>query len=219
MKEIVIFDVDNTIVEGQSQQLFLNFLFKKKYISFVYYIRIMTWFLFYKLGFVSNPLPVIEYAFFFAKGKKIVDLDLIVNDFFKNILQPKIFPESLEIIKKHQEQGREVILVSNAIDILIKRIAEYLNIQTYLSTKLEIIDGVCTGRIIGGIMYSEQKLDAVKRYAEAKGITLSNSWSYADHSSDIFLLSHTTHPYAVNPTKKLKEFAIINKWPVLNFKL
>ena len=179
----------------------------------------MTWFVFYKLGFVLDPLPVIEYAFLFSKGKKIADIEYMVDEFFEKVLKFKIYPESISIIKKHQDEGREVILVSNAIGFLVHKVATYLNITTYFSTKLEIVDGVCTGKIVGGIMYSEQKLNAARQYSKLKNMSLNNSWSYADDGTDVYLMSHTAHPYAVNPNKKLKKVANIRGWPVLNFKL
>ncbi len=219
MKELVIFDVDNTIVQGQTQQLFLNYLLKKKYISVAYYIRILAWFVLYSFGLVSNPLSVMRYAFSFARDKKISELSEMVDDFFVTVLRSKIYPESLAIIQKHQKQGHEVILVSNAVDILVQKISAYVRATAYLSTKLEVVDGVCTGNIIGDIMYGKEKLNAVEKYAQSNGMTLTHSWAYADHGSDISLLSHTTHPYAVNPTKKLKGFAVLHNWPILNFTL
>lgn len=173
----------------------------------------------YSFGLVSDPLSVMRYAFGFACNKKISDLSNIVDDFFDTVLHSKIYPDAVALVKKHQEESREVILVSNAVDILVQKISAYVHATTYLSTKLEVVQGVCTGNIVGEIMYGREKLHAVEKYAEAQGVSLENSWSYGDHRSDIFLLSHTTHPYAVNPEKKLKETAILNGWPILNFTL
>jgi HAD superfamily hydrolase (TIGR01490 family) len=160
-----------------------------------------------------------EYAFIFVKGKNVSEIELIVKDFFEDILEKNIYSGSQKIIEEHQNQGREVILVSNAADVLIEKIAEYLNISEFLSTKLEIIDKMYTGNIVGDIMYGNNKVEALKKYLQLKNVSFNNCWAYADHTSDIFLLSHVAHPYTVNPTKKLKETAIMKKWPILNFKI
>jgi len=219
MKELVIFDVDNTIVKGQSQELFLNFLYKNGYIPIFYYLRIMVWFIFYKLGLVKNPLSIMKYAFVFVKNKEVTEIDIIAEKFFENVLKKRIYPESIDIIKEHQKNGREVILVSNAADILVEKIAKYLNVSEFLSTKLEIIGRRYTGNITGDIMYGGNKLKALNKYLESDNFYPDSLWSYADHSSDIPLLSQTAHPHAVNPTKKLKENAITKNWPILNFRL
>lgn len=218
MKEIVIFDVDNTIVQGQSQGLFITFLRKKGYVSMYYYMRLMIWIIFYKLGFAKNPMPAMKYGLSFVKGKKVSEIEKLVDEFFNTVLVKKIYSEARDIIQEHQKIGRSVILVSNAPDILIEKIARYLHIEQYISTKLEQKDGIYTGNIIGDIMYGKQKLHAVNSYIQSKNLSLDNSWAYGDHESDTYVLSGVTHPYAVNPSRKLREIASKNNWPILTFK-
>jgi len=219
IKDLVIFDVDNTIINGQSQQLFLNFLHEKKYVSLFYYVRITIWFILYKLGIVKNPKVTMEYAFYFIKDKTVEDIEVLTDSFFNSVLKNKIYPDVLKIIKKHQEQDQEIILISNAADVIIKKLADYLHIKNFLSTKLEVTNNRYTGNIIGDIMYGSNKCKALKNYVQSKNLVFENSWSYADHDSDIPLFLETSHPCVVNPSKKLKKIAVIKKWPVLNFKL
>ncbi len=67
MKDLVILDLDNVIVKGQSQKLLLNYLFKRKLIGYWYFLKIYLWFVFYKIGLIKNPKRVMEYAFSFLK--------------------------------------------------------------------------------------------------------------------------------------------------------
>ncbi len=217
MKEIVLFDVDDTIIKGQSQKLFLDFLFKNKYISISYFLRLSLWFVFYKMGLIKNPKSAMEYAFSFTKNKTESDIAGIVDKFFSSTLVYKIYPEAKKIIKEHRDKGRSVVLVSNAVDVLIKKISSYLEADDFISTKLEIVDGVYTGNINGNIMYGETKKQSVENYIKSKGITLDNSWAYGDHVSDIFLLSIVKNPYAINPSKELRKYANEKGWPIINF--
>lgn len=219
MKELVIFDVDNTIIDGQSQGLFIKYLFAKKYVSFFYYILLISWVILYKIGWVTEPLKAMKYGLSFVKGRKLIEVQTIVDDFFDTILIKKIYNEAREIISAHKHEKREILLVSNAPDILIKKVADYLEINNYLSTRLEVVDNVYTGNIFGEIMYGEQKLFAVKKYIEGKDYSLDKSWAYGDHDSDIFLLSEVGHPCAVNPSRKLEVVANKKKWPILRFNL
>ncbi len=219
MKELIIFDVDNTIIAGQSQALLIKYLYKKGYVSFLYFVSLLTWVFLYKLGIVKDPLVPMKYGLSFAKGKTIDEVQKIIDDFFDTILINRIYKNILEIISEHKNKNRDIILVSNAPDILIKKVAEYLKINIFISTNLEVVDGVYTGNIFGEIMYGEQKLLAVKKYIESKDYSLENSWAYGDHDSDIFLLEKVSHPYAVNPSKLLKLVAEKNNWPILIFNL
>lgn len=217
MNELVVFDVDGTILKGQSQKLLLDFAFKEKYISKFCYFKLNLWFIFYKLGLVKNPLPAINYAYSFLKNKSILEVENLIEKFFNLVLKKYIFKEAVEIIEEHLSSGRKVILVSNAVDILIKRIAKHLNVHDSISTKLEIQNDLYTGEIIGEIMYGENKIKAVEEYAKQKGISTENSWSYADHYSDIPLLSKSAHAFVINPSGKFKKVAMLKKWSILNF--
>lgn len=217
MNEVVIFDVDDTIIKGQSQKLFLGFLFKNKYISIFYFLRLSLWFVFYKMGLIKNPKSAMQYAFSFTKNKTENEIADIVDKFFNSVLVYKIYPEAIKIIKEHKDSGRSVLLVSNAVDVLIKKISSYLEADDFISTKLEIVDGVYTGNINGNIMYGEIKKKSVEDYIKLKGITLDKSWAYGDHVSDIFLLSIVKNPHAVNPSKELRRYANDKGWPIINF--
>lgn len=216
MKEVVILDVDNTILKGFSQELLVGYLRKKGYVSFLYRIILGLWLISYKLGFVKDPKSAMEYGFAFIKNKTVREMDTLVEDFFNTVWLKTIYPEMEKIIKEHQNLGRELILVSNAPDILVKKLASYLKINTYIATELEIKDGIYTGKINGEIMYGKRKLNAVNEYIKSNGLSLKNSWGYGDHTSDIFILSEVAHPVAVNPSRGLRNLAIKNNWSILN---
>jgi len=70
MKELAIFDLDNTLLKEQSQAALLNYAFKKRLISLFFYIKVMSWFIAYKLGLAKNPKKIMEYSFNFLIKKK-----------------------------------------------------------------------------------------------------------------------------------------------------
>lgn len=217
MKEIAIFDIDDTIINGQSQKLFLDFLFKNNYISASYFLHLSLWFIFYKVGLIKDPKSAMEYAFSFVKNKTEPDVAGMVDKFFNSVLVYKIYPEAKKIIKDHKDNGRLVLLISNAVDVLVKKISSYLGADDFISTKLEVINGVYTGNINGNIIYGEIKKESVESYIKFKDITLENSWAYSDHMSDVFLLSIVKNPCVVNPSKKLRKYANRKGWPIINF--
>jgi HAD superfamily hydrolase (TIGR01490 family) len=143
----------------------------------------------------------------------------IVEDFFQQILVHKFYPEAIKLIKDHQSNGRLVILVSNSPEVVVKKIATHLGIEQYLSTRLELINQLYTGKILGEIMYGKQKVISVNSYIQSRNLSLESSWGYGDHDSDIPVLQEVSHPFAVNPTSSLKKIALKNKWPILTFKL
>lgn len=219
MSKLVIFDVDNTIVFGQSQKLLLSYLFKNKKVSLYYYVLVYIWFVAYKLQIAKDPRAVVSFAYFFLKGKSRVDVDVLMDTFFRESLVKHIFPEALVELKKYKESGNKIVLVSNAPMIIIQRLANYLGVETYFCTQLEVIDDTYTGAIIGDIMYGDNKRVIVEKYASEKGYSLQEASAYGDHVSDLPILEIVGHPVAVNPTATLKSVAISKGWEIHNWHL
>ena len=216
--EVVIFDVDNTIVNGQSSGELVKYARDKGLISNSTYLILISWLILYKFGFVKDPLKPMEYGVSFIKGRREADIQNIINDFFETRLKNKIYTMAVDIINEHVKNNRKVILVSNAPDVVVSRVAKYLNISDFISTKLELnSDNIYTGKIFGEIMYGNRKKEAVVNYIKKNNLEGSILWSYGDHDSDIELLSYVQKPFATNPNSKLRKHAIKNNWPILNF--
>jgi HAD superfamily hydrolase (TIGR01490 family) len=217
MKDLVILDLDGVIVNGQSQQIFLNYVFRKKIVGLFFYCRIYLWFVFYKLGLIKNPKKIMEYAFSFLQNREVKEVDRIVEEFFDEVLYEFIFSEIIVIINEHKSKNRELLIVSNAVDILVKRVALFLEISNYVCTRLEVVNGKFTGRIVNGIVYGKNKVNYTKEFIKKNNLNLNNSYAYADHISDLNFLLMVENPFAINPDRLLFKAAIKNNWPVIRF--
>lgn len=214
-QHIVFFDVDNTLIKGQSQRLFISFLFKKKLVSFLVYLKIIFWFFLYKIGIAKNPRNIAEYGFAFLRGYTLTEFEKIVDDFFNTVLRDRIYREAEKIIKEHKERGDKVILLSNSFNTLMQQLADFLLIDGFLCTKLEVVDGKFTGKIDGDIVYGINKTNLAKKYLEDNNISRDYVWAYADHISDLGILTLAGNPVVVNPSSALLKEARIRKWKIL----
>ena len=218
MSELVIFDLDNTLIKGQSQKLFLSYFFKKGLITRFFYIKLMFWFVLYKIGIVKNPKKTMEYAFSFLKDMNVDEFNQHINNFFEQRLKYYIFKDSIEIVKKNKNQDRKILIASNAIKFIPQRVTQFLNVDYYIGTKLEIENNKFTGKIDGDIIYGKNKVFAIKKFIKENNLSLKNSWGYSDHHSDLPFLEIVDFPVVVNPSKKLLKKAQEQKWPILKFK-
>jgi HAD superfamily hydrolase (TIGR01490 family) len=158
-----------------------------------------------------------DFSFSFLKGKKIEEVDEIVEVFLKEVLHKFIFSEIIDIINEHKAKDREVIIVSNGADILVKKVADFLDIKNYISTRLEITNGKFTGKILGDIVYGKNKVKVTNEFIKKNNLDLYNSYAYADHISDLDLLLMVSNPFAVNPDNLLFAEAKKRNWPILMF--
>jgi HAD superfamily hydrolase (TIGR01490 family) len=218
MNELVILDLDNTLIKGQSQQFLLKYLFSKKLINLFPFLKISCWFLAYKLKLTKNPKPIMNYAFRFLENWKVEDFEKLINQFFQEILKKRIFRETEVIINKHKEKNRDLLIISNAIVPIVEKLSSYLKVAKYLGTQLEIKNGLYTGKIIGNIVYGNNKVSLIKKYCQQNNLSLKNCWAYGDHASDIPILELATFACAVNPDTKLYQEAQKRGWKIFYFK-
>jgi len=214
----VIFDLDNTLIKGQSQMILLNYALGKGLINPFFYFRITFWFVCYKIGVIKNPRKVMEYSFGFFKDKNIDEFKKIINEFFKEKLQNYIFQEAAEIIRKHKNQNRKVLIISNAIEFIPQRVAQFLNVDYFIGTKLEKLNNKFTGKIKGDIIYGKNKVIAIKDFINKYNFSLNGSWGYSDHSSDLPFLEIDSFSVVVNPDNNLYKIAKQKDWQILKFK-
>ena len=142
----------------------------------------------------------------------------LIDDFFKEKLRSVVFADVLKLINIHRTKGRKILIISNAIEYIPKKVGEFLKIDYYIGTKLEIKNNEFTGKIDGDIIYGKNKVFAIKNFIRENSFSLKNSWGYSDHHSDVPLLELVDFPITVNPNKKLLEKAQRQKWPILKFK-
>lgn len=217
-KPFVFFDVDNTLLKGQSQRYCIQYFYEKGLISFCSYVKILLWFIFYKLGLKKDPRAIMEYAFKFAKGMSYEKFSAEVGFFFNNVLKDKIYTQSLELLRKHQSEGFEVVLVTNAFETLAQKISDYVDASHVLATRLARRDGLLTGKIEGEIVYGQEKARLIQEFIKNSHTTLAGSYGYGDHGSDISFLELVEHPVAINPERKLFRRAKKRGWQIIMIK-
>lgn len=149
------------------------------------------------------------------EGYTPVEFERIVNDFFDTVLEGRIYREAKEIIKRHKEKGDKVVLLSNSFNTLMQQLADFLLIDEFLCTKLEVVDGKFTGKIDGDIVYGVNKITIAKQYLEDNNISRDDVWAYADHISDLDILILAGNPVVVNPSPTLLKEARGRKWKIL----
>jgi HAD superfamily hydrolase (TIGR01490 family) len=142
-------------------------------------------------------------------------LEVLGDEVFQHVIRPNIFPEVRELIQRSQSRGRRQVLVTGALDTVTRPLAEYLGVDDFVANRLEIKDGLATGRLESPTIAGANKALWVRRYAEEHSLDLDRCFAYADSGSDIPLLSVVGNPCAVNPDFRLKTTARAYQWPIL----
>jgi HAD superfamily hydrolase (TIGR01490 family) len=152
------------------------------------------------------------------KGESEDRLRYLSEELFEEVLKPNVFPGALELIAKSRSLGLRQVIVTGALDIMVKQMMAYLGADDYVANRLEFVNGRATGRLLPPVMASATKASWIRTYAEREGINLSDSYAYTDSMSDLPMLSVVGHPAAVNPDMRMRATALHHDWPILNLK-
>ena len=138
--------------------------------------------------------------------------DWVVGEF----MQPYWREDSLELLQTHLSKNDLVILVSSGPQPLISRVGRELGTQHAIGTKLEIQNGIFTGRSLKPVCINEFKASMAKSYLSDNKIKVdfSHSYAYADSTGDIQLLEMVGKPTAVYPDEGLLPIAKQRGWQI-----
>jgi putative phosphoserine phosphatase/1-acylglycerol-3-phosphate O-acyltransferase len=145
-------------------------------------------------------------------------LEELGQEVFDKHLATQIYPESRALVQAHRDAGHTVAIVSSATRYQAEPMARELGIAHVLFTRLEVEDGVFTGRIVRPTCYGEGKATAARELAALHDVDVGQSWFYTDSHEDLPLLDIVGHPRPLNPSRALAQIAKERRWPVQRFK-
>jgi putative phosphoserine phosphatase/1-acylglycerol-3-phosphate O-acyltransferase len=136
---------------------------------------------------------------------------------FERSVQASLYREARQIVRRHQELGHKVVILTAATEYQAAPVARALKADAAYCTRLKVADGRVTGDVRGGLCHGEGKVIAARRYLRKVGADAADAWFYSDSRDDLPLLKKVGHPVATNPSPALKEHALDKQWPVLEF--
>lgn len=217
MSYVVFFDVDGTLIRGQSQKYFVRYLYKKKIINLFFLIRIYLWFFLYKIGLKNNVVELIEKSYSLIKGLSVLDFNKMINEFYDQYIKNSFYRESLEIINSHKSKGAIIILVTSTLKEIAQKICDNLDLYGVIGTNLSKNNDIYTGGV-KNVAYGHNKIELIKEFINLNSLSLKDSYAYSDHTSDLPLLGLVDHPIVVNPRKKFEKIATSHQWSILIIK-
>lgn len=119
------------------------------------------------------------------------------------------------LLQRHLDAGDFCVILSASPHELVEAVTATLGAHRAVGTRIEVADGVLTGRLDGPFCYGSGKLDALER--EVGRIDLTTATAYADSGSDLPLLERCGTAVAVNPDPELRRRAARAGWPVVRF--
>lgn len=215
-ERLVLFDLDNTLLAGDSDFEWAQFLIEQGVLDReVYEARNQAFFDQYKAG----TLDIREFLDFqlkpLSRHPRTV-LDGWHRAFMERKIVPIIRDSARALVARHSGDTRVVITATNSF--VTRPIALEFGIANLIATEPEERGGEFTGGVSGTPCFREGKVERLESWLAARGEDLASfreSWFYSDSHNDLPLLSRVTHPVAVDPDAALRAHAEAQSWPVI----
>lgn len=142
-------------------------------------------------------------------------LDL-ADEAFDSVMRPALYKGAFDLVKRAKSAGHRVVLLSGSPDFLLHRLARLIDADDVIGNRLQIRDGLATGKLLPPIVAGPEKARIIKDHARKHGFDLDDCAAYSDSMSDVPMLSVVGRPAAVNPDFRLRALAKTHRWPVLD---
>lgn len=143
--------------------------------------------------------------------------------FMATVVQPAIQPQALALVREHQRQGDEVVIVTATNEFVTRPIAQAFGVSELIAVELARDEtgpsaGWITGEIRGTPSFREGKITRVTQWLQDRGLGWADveSTFYSDSINDLSLLAHVTHAVATNPDERLRAEAQARGWRILD---
>ncbi len=210
------FDMDKTILSVNSATLYMRYRYQRGEMSKRELIMGLGAYLKYKIGILDIRSWTLDMMVQFS-GQSEKQLEEEAIAWVEDVVVETIYPEAERLVEEHLAKSHVVAIVSGATAFVVRPIAARLGIEHILYTRLEVENGLFTGRVIEPICFEEGKIYWLQQFIDEQGIDLAKSYFYTDSITDLPLLDIVGHPVATNPDPMLYRTAVKRRWPVRFF--
>ena len=218
---LAIFDLDNTLLDGDSDYNWGIYLVKKGYLDEEEYkVKNQKFFEEYQNGKL-DIFAFAEFQFQFLKNNTRKFLNDVRSDYIEEIIKPMVLKKAVDLVSQHKEAGDSLLIITATNSFITKPIGELFGIENLIGTDPEEHLGEFTGKVKGTPSFKEGKVTRLFDWLDARDFKLTDfekTFFYSDSHNDLALLEVVTNPVVVNGDKILLEKAQEKNWPTLNLK-
>jgi HAD superfamily hydrolase (TIGR01490 family) len=215
---LAIFDLDNTLIAGDSDYLWGQYLVE--------------------LGVVDGPAYEAANERFYADYRAgTLDIDAFLRfalrplcehatdelmrwraEFIRRRIEPIMLAAARDLIERHRSGGDTLLIVTATNAFVTAPIAAGFGIPHLIATEPELAGGRYTGAVAGTPAFQQGKVERLEDWLTEHGETLHGSHFYSDSINDLPLLERVDHPVAVDPDARLHAIAAERGWPILSLR-
>lgn len=210
--QLAIFDLDDTLIQGDSSVLWTQYLWDKKIITDPRFVEADEAMM---AQYNAGSLDMTTYLRFNLQtlaGIGIEQVNTWLDDFVDTIIMPRIYPEGIRTIRHYQEEKIPIIVISATVSFIVQKIAERLGADVIMGIDIKQQNGCYTSEIEGIPTFKEGKVKRLMHWVSHQPITDAYIYFYTDSANDLPMCQFADEVFIVNGDERLRQAAIDNHW-------
>ncbi|MBN2865455.1 MAG: HAD family hydrolase [Thiotrichales bacterium] len=215
---LAIFDLDNTLIAGDSDFSWGEFLVKKGYVNAESFAAQNAQFY---ADYKAGCLDIMAYQRFALKPLSEHSMETLNQwhaEFMEMFIEPILLPKAQALVDEHKAKGDRVMIITATNTFITRRIGLRYGIAELLGTNGEIKNNRYTGEVEGVPTFQEGKVTRLNEWLERENETLEGSYFYSDSHNDLPLLELVTYPVVVDGDDKLLAVANEKGWKSISLR-
>jgi HAD superfamily hydrolase (TIGR01490 family) len=215
---LAIFDLDNTLIAGDSDHGWGEFLVRKGKVDSNHYKTMNDRFY---ADYEAGRLDIYAYLEFSLEPLTRIprsELLLLRQTFIHEVTAPMMLNKAHSLLEKHRQAADRLLVITSTNRFIAEPICEALGIETLIATEPEIIDDCFSGQIVGIPSYGEGKVTRFNQWLYDNQERSEGSYFYSDSINDLPLLLEVANPIAVDPDAQLREQAQNRGWEIISLR-
>ncbi|MCU7880146.1 MAG: HAD-IB family hydrolase [Candidatus Thiodiazotropha sp. (ex Lucinoma aequizonata)] len=212
---LAIFDLDNTLLAGDSDYLWGVFLVEKGIVDDDEYRRENDRFY---AEYKAGHLDIIEFQRFSLKPLRDNRPEQLLDwrqEFLDSKISPIISQQARQLVENHKIAGDQLLIITATNSFITMPIAQKFGIDKIIATEAEVLDGHYTGEVAGEPSFRDGKVNRLHSWLKEQQQDLLGSFFYSDSHNDLPLLESVENSVAVDPDETLTKIATERNWPIL----
>jgi HAD superfamily hydrolase (TIGR01490 family) len=220
-QNLALFDLDNTLLAGDSDYNWSLFLIEQGLLDAkTHHDRNEQFYLDYKNGCLDI------YAFLKFQLQPLAQhpkkfLDELHLKYMQQVIRPMMTDKAQALVNQHKNNGDLCLIITATNSFVTKPIATAYGIEHLIGTDPEMVDGEFTGGVSGVPSFQEGKVTRLNAWLTERGQQLSDfaiSYFYSDSHNDLPLMKLVSNPVAVDADPNLTEYAQQHAWPQISLR-
>lgn len=220
LRRLALFDLDNTLLAGDSDHAWGEFLIAKNLVDETKHrAENDKFYKQYQLG----DLDIHAYVkFSLSPILKLSseEREKLHKEFMREAVEPMMLEKARALVDQHKSAGDICVIITATNEFITTPIAEQFQVSKLLATDLEVEGDCYTGSISGIPCYQSGKVAKLDQWLQLQSdeLKVEESIFYSDSINDLDLMNYVATPIAVDPDIKLRQAATDNGWDIISLR-